>query len=79
VRHGLSAALVPVAIGVGAGLVVSALIARLFTSWLTGLSAIDPLTYAAVAITMLSCAALAGLVAAWRLRQMMPSDALRTE
>lgn len=79
VWHGLSAALVPVAIGVAAGLVIAALVARLFTSWLTGLSAIDPPTYAAVAITMLSCAALAGLGAAWRLRRMMPSDALRTE
>jgi putative ABC transport system permease protein len=79
VRHGLRAALVPVTIGVVFGLIVAALVARMFTSLLTGLSALDPLTYATVAMTMLGCAALAGLGAAWRLRRMMPTDALRTE
>jgi ABC-type antimicrobial peptide transport system permease subunit len=52
-------------------------VARVFTSLLAGLSALDPLTYAAVAVTMLSSAALAGLGAAWRLRRMTPTDALR--
>jgi ABC-type antimicrobial peptide transport system permease subunit len=79
VLHGLHAALVPVAFGVIFGLIVAALVARMFTSLLTGLSALDPLTYATVAMTMLGCAALAGLGAAWRLRRMMPTDALRTE
>jgi len=79
VRHGLSAALVPTSLGVGAGLVAAAVVARLFTSLLTGLSALDPTTYGAVAGLMLSCAVLAGLGGAWRLRRMAPVDALRTD
>jgi len=79
VQHGLRAALMPVTFGVAAGLIVAALVARMFTSLLTGLSALDPLTYATVALTMLGCATLAGLGAAWRLRRMTPSDALRAE
>jgi predicted permease len=77
-RHALAAALVPVSIGVAAGLLCAAWISQLFTSLLTGLSALDPLTYAAVAMTMLCCAASAALGAAWRLRRVMPTDALRT-
>jgi hypothetical protein len=79
VRHGLTAALTPVAFGVGAGLVLAMLLGRLFTSLLTGLSALDPLTYATVAVTMLTCATLAGFGAAWRLRRLVPIDALRIE
>jgi ABC-type antimicrobial peptide transport system permease subunit len=67
-----------VSIGVAAGLVAAALVARVFTSWLVGLSALDPATYATVAVVMLGCAGLAGLGAAWRLRRTMPSDSLRT-
>jgi predicted lysophospholipase L1 biosynthesis ABC-type transport system permease subunit len=78
VRHGVTAGLVPVSIGVAAGLVAAALVARVFTSWLVGLSALDPATYATVALVMLGCAGLAGLSAAWRLRRTMPSDSLRT-
>jgi hypothetical protein len=78
VWRSLTAALLPVSLGVAAGLLLAALVARLFTSRLAGLSALDPLTYATVAMLMLGCAALAGLGAAWRLRRMMPSDALRT-
>ena len=74
---GLSAALAPVAIGVTAGLLAAAVVARVFTSLLAGLSAPDPLTYAAVAVTMLGSAVLAGLGTAWRLRRMTPTDALR--
>jgi hypothetical protein len=78
VRLGVTAGLVPVSIGVAAGLVAAALVARVFTSWLVGLSALDPATYATVAVVMLGCAGLAGLGAAWRLRRTMPSDSLRT-
>ena len=79
VRQGLAAAIIPVSVGLAAGLLCAAWIARLFTSLLTGLSALDPLTYGAVAITMLVCAAMAGLGGAWRLRRMAPAEALRTE
>ena len=59
VRHGVAAALVPVACGVAGGLVSAAVVARLFPSLLTGLSALDPFTYATVAVILLGCAGLA--------------------
>jgi predicted permease len=74
---GLRAALVPVSIGLAAGLVVAGCVSRVFTSLLTGLGALDLLTYAGVGLTMVSCAALAALGAAWRLRRLNPSEALR--
>lgn len=77
IRHGLAAALVPVFIGVSAGLLCAACVSRLFTSLLTGLSAVDVLTYVAVATIMVGCATVAALWAAWRLRRTTPSDALR--
>jgi predicted permease len=77
VRHGLVAALAPVSLGVAAGLLLGALIAQLFEALLVGVSAFDVLTYLAVAVTMLGCATIAGLAAAWRLRRTAPSDALR--
>ena len=77
VKHGLAAALVPVSVGVAGGLFLAALVARVFTSLLAGLSSLDPLTYATVAIAMLGCSTLAGVAAAWPLRRMLPGDALR--
>ncbi len=75
--HGMLAAIVPVAIGLVVGLFAAAAVARLFTSLLVGSSPIDPLTYAAIATTILSATALAALVAARRLRRIAPGDALR--
>ena len=77
VRHGLIAALAPVSAGVAAGLGLAALISQVFEALLVGISALDPVTYLLVAMTMLSCATIAGLAAAWRLRRTNPSDALR--
>jgi predicted permease len=79
VLHALRAAIIPVSVGVAAGLVLSAIIGRVFTSLLSGLSPVDPLTYGAVAITMLGTAVIAGLGAAYRLRFTAPADALRAE
>ena len=79
VGYGLSAAMIPVSVGVAAGLLVSAAMNRVFTSVLVGLSAVDPLTYGAVAMTMLGAAGLAGLSGAWRIRFTQPADALRAE
>jgi ABC-type antimicrobial peptide transport system permease subunit len=62
-----------------AGLVAAALVARLFASMLPGLSGLDPVTYMSVAMIMLSCAAVAALTAAWRLRRVSPAEALRAE
>ena len=76
-RHALTVALVPVVVGVAAGLLCAGGISRLFKSLLTGLSALDALTYVTVAALMLSCAALAALAAAWRLRRLAPTEVLR--
>jgi predicted permease len=77
VRHGLTVALRPVAGGVAAGLAIGAVMSRLFSAALVGVSALDAVTYLAVAVTMTSCAAIAALAAAWRLRRTSPADALR--
>jgi putative ABC transport system permease protein len=77
VRTGLAAALAPVSAGVSVGLVLAGGVSRLFTSLLAGVNALDPATYLLVAATMLGCATLAALAAAWRLRRTSPSDALR--
>lgn len=77
VRRGLAAALMPVAAGLAAGLFLAALVSRMFTSLLTGISAFDTLTYVAVAVLTLCCAAVAALAASWRLRRTSPADALR--
>jgi predicted permease len=77
VRHGLFAALAPVSIGVVAGLLLAGVVSQLFTALLAGISALDVATYLLVAVTMLGCATIAALAAAWRLRRTTPSDALR--
>jgi ABC-type antimicrobial peptide transport system permease subunit len=77
VRRALIAALMPVSAGVAAGLLLAAGVSRLFTSLLAGISALDALTYVAVAVTTLGCAAAAAMAASWRLRRTSPADALR--
>ena len=77
VRHGLATALTPVITGVVIGLATGALASRVFAGFLVGISPLDGVTYFAVAVTMVGCAALAALSAAWRIRQTNPSDALR--
>jgi ABC-type antimicrobial peptide transport system permease subunit len=77
VRRGMAAALAPVSTGVAAGLVLAALVSRVFKAFLVGISALDPVSYLLVALTMLSCTTIAALVAAYRLRRTNPSDALR--
>ena len=79
VWHGLAAALGPVATGLFAGLLAGSMIAKSLTSILAGLSPIDLVAYVAVSTVMMVCALLAGIVAAWRLRLVEPSAALRTE
>lgn len=79
IRRALLVALLPVSLGVLAGLMVAAIVARVFAFLLAGLSSLDPLTYVAVAFTMVSSAALAGLVGACRLRGIEPTTALRSE
>jgi predicted permease len=77
VRHGLVAALAPVSAGIVAGLGLGALISHVIEALLVGISALDMVTYVLVAMTMLACATIAALIAAWRLRRTNPSEALR--
>jgi hypothetical protein len=76
-RLGLITAVVPVSLGVAAGLSLGAIVSRIFEALLVGISALDAFTYLMVAVTMLISAALAALAAAWRLRRTSPLEALR--
>jgi putative ABC transport system permease protein len=77
VRNAVTAALSPVAVGVAMGLLLGAIVSQVFTALLVGIDAVDPGTYAGVGLVMLVPAALAALAAAWRLRRLTLSDALR--
>jgi ABC-type antimicrobial peptide transport system permease subunit len=69
--------LAPVSAGVAAGLILAAIVSQVFEAFLVGISALDTVTYVLVAGSMLACAAVASLAAAWRLRRTNPSEALR--
>jgi hypothetical protein len=77
VRTAMAAALGPVAIGVAMGLLLGAIVSRVFTALLVGIDGLDPGTYAGVGLVMLAPAGLAALAAAWRLRRLTPAEALR--
>jgi predicted permease len=77
VWNAVTAALGPVVIGVAAGLIFGAVASRVFAALLVGIGRLDPATYAGVGLVMVVPAALAALAAAWRLRRLTPSDALR--
>jgi putative ABC transport system permease protein len=67
--------------GVGAvlGLIVSAGLTRVMASWLYGISALDPLTYAAVSLGVLAAAGAASYLPARRASRLDPVEALRAE
>jgi len=75
VRHGLLLA------GIGAilGLAAAAGLTRLMSSLLFGVKALDPLTYAGVAMILIAAAALASYLPARRATRVDPLDALRAE
>ena len=68
-----------VAAGIGAGLVIAALVTRVMAALLFGVSAVDPLTFAAVALALATTALLASYVPARRAARLDPSVALRWE
>jgi ABC-type antimicrobial peptide transport system permease subunit len=75
VRDGLRLA----AIGIGCGLVAAAALARVMASLLFEVSPIDPLTYAAVCVSLAAAAMLASYVPARRASGVNPVSALRAE
>ena len=74
-RHGLALA----AIGIGIGMVAAAAATRVMTALLFGVSPLDPLTYAAVAIALGGTALLASYLPAMRATRIDPAVALRAE
>jgi predicted permease len=75
VRQGLTLA----AVGAGLGLVAAAGLTRLMSSLLFGVSALDPLTYLAMAALLVAAAALASYLPARRAIAVDPVQALRAE
>jgi putative ABC transport system permease protein len=68
-----------VGIGIAAGVVASMAASRLLTSFLFGLSGIDPVTYAAVAVVLVAASLLAAFLPARRATRIDPLVALRYE
>ena len=66
-------------VGIGIGLAGAALAGRLLRSFLYGVSATDPMTYAGVSLMMLAVACLASLLPARRASRVDPISALRHE
>jgi ABC-type antimicrobial peptide transport system permease subunit len=67
------------AIGVGLGLAAAVGLTRLMSSLLFGVSAADPLTYAAVSVLLMAAAVLASYVPARRAMAINPVEALRAD
>src|SRR5262249_22725399 len=75
VRHGLALA----SVGVALGLVVAAGVTRLMATFLYGITPLDPITYAAVALILGVAAVLASYLPARRAAAVDPIEALRAE
>jgi putative ABC transport system permease protein len=75
VRHGLTLACAGAVVGLGA----AAALTRLMSTLLFGITALDPVTYAAVAALLIAAAVLASYVPARRATRVDPVEALRAE
>jgi ABC-type antimicrobial peptide transport system permease subunit len=75
----LGRGMVLVAIGVGAGLILSLLSAGVMQSLVVGVNPRDPVTFAATAVTLLLVALTANFIPARRATRIDPLVALRTD
>jgi ABC-type lipoprotein release transport system permease subunit len=67
------------AVGIGIGMIAAAAATRVMTALLFGVSALDPLTYVAVAVALGGTALIASYLPAVRATRIDPAVALRTE
>jgi ABC-type antimicrobial peptide transport system permease subunit len=75
IRQGMKLALTGVAVGLGGALALT----RAMESWLFGVSAADPATFAAISLLLLSAALAACFLPARRATKVDPMVALRCE
>ena len=78
-RMMLADGLRPAIIGLIFGLAAAAATVRVVQSMLYGATPLDPVVYAGVTLTLLSVAAMACMVPAWRASRLDPAKALRSE
>ena len=71
--------MIQVLVGVGLGLVGAFALTRVMSTMLYQVSANDPLTFVAVALTLVATGVLAAFVPAWRASRSDPMVALRVE
>ncbi len=79
VAHVISHGALLVAAGIGIGVLAAAGLARLLSSFLYGVSTLDPLSFAAAGAALLIVGLLAGLIPAWRAGMTDPAIVLREQ
>jgi putative ABC transport system permease protein len=65
--------------GIGVGVIGAAVLTRLLSSFLYGVSAIDPIAFAAAGAALLGVGMLAALIPAWRAGTTDPATVLREQ
>ena len=79
ITHVVGHAALLVTAGIGIGVVGAAVLTRLLSSFLYGVTAIDPIAFGAAGAALLGVGMLAALVPAWRAGRTDPVIALREQ